>query len=603
MNHSDAHGLLKQALLRGNHGARKSGDKLAFRCVRHADSTQSAWMGTHAWGCSACGFTEGLRTLAEALGVELPAETGKGAFGLTVAEYAERKGLALDKLTSYGVEDRTGKFGEPLVAIPYKDADGNVLRTKIRTRSKTFWDRDGEGCPLYGLDRLALSTGPVLIVEGESDCHAAWQRGVAAIGVPGASQWKLEYGPLFTGRDVIVWQEPDEGGATLVASVAKSLPKAKVLRDVRVGDTPVKDFGDLHQAVQALGTLWAPVWREIVKKATPIGAEPPVVAFDSITGDTLDAMMAEKLEPISAIATMLPQWNASCKGRGGGVGLARGWMVTIGGRPGYGKTQTALNVASSAIKQGKTVAFVSLEMGRSDLGTSLMAITSGESVAALEQGESFDRAAFKRAADYMNDVRATMGGHVLVNRRPLHKWRDVESAIKYLVEFDGADMVLMDYIQLAHVENAVKKEAAVEHASNGFRRLVDDLRIVGIALSQFNRETSKAREERPQAQGLMGSSSIENDSHQVMLIDHSRHVRTGNLADTWLILDKNRHGPVLDLPVQWDYRTLRLHPGNHHAAPPEARVLPSVARKPAAPKPIVPPVQYKEPEDDTSVPF
>lgn len=601
MNHLDAHGLLKQALLRGNHGARKSGDKLAFRCVRHADSTQSAWMGTHAWGCSACGFTEGLRTLADSLGVDLPVESGKGSHGLTVAEYAERKGLALDKLTSYGVEDRTGKFGEALVAIPYKAADGSVLRTKLRTRSKTFWDRDGEGCPLYGLDRLASSTGPVLIVEGESDCHAAWQRGVAAIGVPGASQWKLEYGTLFTGRDVVVWQEPDEGGATLVAAIAKSLPKAKVVRDVRVGDTAVKDFGDLHQAVQQLGTFWAPTWRAILDTATPIGAEPPVVAFDSITGDTLDAMMAEKLEPISAIATMLPQWNASCKGRGGGVGLARGWMVTIGGRPGYGKTQTALNVASSAIRQGKTVAFVSLEMGRSDLGTSLMAITSGESVVSLEQGESFDPAVFRRAASYMNDVRATMGGHMLVNRRPLHKWRDVESAIKYLVEFDGADMVLMDYIQLAHVENAVKKEAAVEHASNGFRRLVDDLRIVGVALSQFNRETSKARDERPQAQGLMGSSSIENDSHQVVLIDHSRHERTGNLADTWLILDKNRHGPVLDLPVQWDYRTLRLHPRDPAAA---VQLRPTEPlRKHSAGMKRPEPLPYKEPEDDTSLPF
>lgn len=603
MNHLDAHGLLKSALFRGAHGARKSGDKIAFRCVRHSDSTQSAWMGDHAWGCSACGFTEGLHTLADALGVTLPETAKTGSHGLTLAEYAERKGLALDKLASLGVVDRVGKFGEPLVAIPYFGADGSVLRTKLRTRTKTFWDRDGEGCPLYGLDRLGATTGPVLIVEGESDCHAAWQRGVACVGVPGASQWKLEYATIFSGRDVIVWQEPDEGGATLVASVAKTLPKAKVLRDVKVNATAVKDFGDLHQAVQSAGLLWHTVWPNIIGKATPIGAEPPVVAFDSITGDTLDAMLAEKLEPISAIATMLPVWNAACKGRGGGVGLARGWMVTIGGRPGYGKTQTALNVASSAIKQGKTVAFVSLEMGRSDLGTSLMAITSGESVAQLEQGLQFHEPTFRAAAAFMNDVRRTMGGHVLVNRRPLHKWRDVESAIKYLVEFDGAEMVMMDYLQLAHVENATKKEAAIEHASNGFRRLVDDLRIVGIALSQFNRETSKAREERPQAQGLMGSSSIENDSHQVVLIDHSRHERNANLADTWLILDKNRHGPVLDIPVTWDYRNLTLNPRDPGAAiqlrPAEPLRKHSAGMKRPEPVQALP---YKEAEDD-SLPF
>jgi replicative DNA helicase len=79
-----------------------------------------------------------------------------------------------------------------------------------------------------------------------------------------------------------------------------------------------------------------------------------------------------------------------------------------------------------------------------------------------------------------------------------------------------------------------------------------------VLLSQFNRETSRNRAERPTAQGLMGGSALENDSHQVLLFDHSRFTRTANLADTWLIVDKNRHGATTDLPVQWDYRTLRL---------------------------------------------
>jgi hypothetical protein len=58
----------------------------------------------------------------------------------------------------------------------------------------------------------------------------------------------------------------------------------------------------------------------------------------------------------------------------------------------------------------------------------------------------------------------------------------------------------------------------------------------------------------------MGGSALENDSHMVWLLDHSRFVRAGNIADTWLIVDKNRNGGVMDIPVRWDYRTLQLHP-------------------------------------------
>jgi len=557
MNSLDAHGILRAHLLRQT-GTKKSGKVLHFRCPRHADSKASAWLGDHAWGCMACDFTEPLSSLAETLGVEIPDETPASAKGLTVQQYAERKGLALDGLVKAGVKDGVGRYGDQLVLMPYYSATGEVIRTKCRTLKGTFWLPDGEGTPLYGIWMLASLPGPVVIVEGESDCHAAWQRGVCAVGLPGASMWKPEFAALLAGRDVIAWQEPDEGGATMVAKVAIDLPKAKILQNVQYKGRPVKDLCDLHQAVQASGDTWATVWAEVLEVAMPIGASPPVVAFDSISGATLEVMLTEKLEPVVAIPTMLPKWNESCKGRGGGVGLAKGWMITIGGRPGYGKTQTALNVAASAITYGKTVAFVSLEMGRSDLGTSLMAIASGETVAMLEQGESFDRDAYKRAAAFMDDTRRTMGGHVLVNRRPLHRWHDVDSAIRYLVEYEGAEMVIMDYLQLAHVENARKKEEAIEATSNGYRRLIDDLRVAGIALSQFNRETSKDREQRPQAQGLMGSSSIENDSHQVVLLDHSRYTRTGNFGDTWVIIDKNRHGPVLDIPVQWDYRTLRL---------------------------------------------
>jgi len=555
MHTMDRRGVLAQALMRRK-GTKKTGKTLAFQCPRHSDGTASAWLGDHQWGCSACGFTEHFDTLGEVLGVSLPEVTARG---LTLAEYAERKGLSRATLQAAGVEERVGKFGDAIVAIPYRDADGAVIRTKIRTQKGTFWDRDGEGAPLYGQDVLAQHPGaPVLIVEGESDCHAGWQHGLCVVGLPGASQWRTEYTPLLSGREVFVWQEPDEGGATLVAAVAKDIPKARVIRDVQLDGTPVKDLCDLHQRLDVDG--FATTWQRLRDSATPIGAEGPSVVFDSITGDTLQHLLDEKLAPIDAVPTPLPMWNLACHGGGGGVGLARGWFITIGANTGTGKSLMGLNLAHKAMLAGEAVTFLSLEMGRSELATRLMAITSGSPVVELEQGPSFNKDTFERARRQLDAIRELSGGHVLVNRRPLSKLSDLIACIKYYHEVHGSKYVVVDYLQLAWTANSQSIHDRIELVAHQLRDLTHSMGITLVALSQSNRQTSAARSERPTSQGLMGGSAVENDSHQVLLFDHSRFTRMGHTADTWLILDKNRHGGVVDIPVKWDFQNLRISP-------------------------------------------
>lgn len=565
MNHLDAHGLLKSALLRKK-GTKKSGAKLAFCCPRHTDSNASAWMGDHAWGCSACGFTEPLRSLADELGVALPEATGTN--GLTLFEYAEHKRLTLQSLAAHGVTERTGKYNEPLIAIPYYDADGAVLRTKFRTRKGTFWARDGEGAPLYGQHVLAAAPkdAPVLIVEGESDCHAAWQRGVCAVGLPGASQWRPEYAALLANRPVYVWQEPDQGGATLVAAVAQSLPTAKVVRDVKFGGTAIKDLCDLHIAVIEASEEWDPIWRALLKTATPIGAEPPVVAFDSITGATLEHIFEAKQAPIDAVPTPLSLWNLHCGGGGGGIGLARGWNIVIGANTGTGKSLIALNLAHTAIRHGEVVTFISLEMGRDELATRFLAIAGDQPVKQLEQGPTFDPKTFATAAMAVDDIHRQTGGHLIVNRLPISKIADITHAMRYHYDHAGCKYFIVDYLQLVWAPNVQAIHDRMELVSHQLREAALSLGVTLVTLSQFNRQTSANRAERPVAQGLMGGSAVENDAHQVLLFDHSRFIRNGSTADTWLIMDKNRHGGVEDIPVRWNYQNLRLEP---RVPPPE----------------------------------
>jgi replicative DNA helicase len=67
----------------------------------------------------------------------------------------------------------------------------------------------------------------------------------------------------------------------------------------------------------------------------------------------------------------------------------------------------------------------------------------------------------------------------------------------------------------------------------------------------------------------MGGSPLENDSNQVVLLDHSRSKRierpdpmTGYTVvhkETFLLIDKNRHGQQGEIPVIWDFGTLRIN--------------------------------------------
>ena len=510
-------------------------------------------MRDHAWGCFTCTpRSESLRTLAELLGIDTPKSRG-----FTLEDYAEKKRFNIPTLQRWGVATAVGKYGDDIVAIPYRDASGALLRTKARTAAHTFWMDDGVGSYLYGLDLLAKQPGdaPVILVEGESDCHAAWHHGVLAVGVPGANIWKSEWAPHLAGHPVFIWQEPDKGGAEFVRKVARDIPEARV-----ISLEGVKDLADLHASVA--GKDFKATVERCLANARPVGTSPLAATFSAAIGVTLDAIQEQKLRPVDAVPTMLPAWNAACRGAGGGEGLARGWHITIGANTGAGKSLLALNLASAAIEAGERVGFVTLEMSKEELVTRLLAIHSGVTACELEQGRSFSLASWRAASAMLNDLYARTGGVVYVNDRRLHDLSDVLDAIRHLHEANGVRYVVLDYLQLVWVQGRGEDKILerVQEVSGAVSSLAKDLGLVFVGLSQFNRQTSANRTDPPSPQGLMGGSPLENDSDQVLLLDHSQYERDHgmNTATTRALLSKNRHGPQAIIPVRWDYRSLRL---------------------------------------------
>jgi hypothetical protein len=157
--------------------------------------------------------------------------------GLTVEEYAAAKCLPAERLEGWGLSTITYQ-GRKAVRMPYLSPDGTEMAVRIRLSLGTGsgeeerfkWRKGSKPC-LYGLSRLHLArkAGYVVIVEGESDSHTLWDRGIPALGLPGASVWREQWAEYLQDIPTIyVLIEPDSGGNAVRTWLAASAIRDRV---------------------------------------------------------------------------------------------------------------------------------------------------------------------------------------------------------------------------------------------------------------------------------------------------------------------------------------------------------------------------------------
>jgi hypothetical protein len=328
----------------------------------------------------------------------------------------------------------------------------------------------------------------------------------------------------------------------------------------------VKGYRELQELLQdeSLAALRAALKDEPAPRAEASApaaerTDDPRITFDALLGEVLDEFARQKMEPIDATPTAWPAWNAVCRGEGGAHGIARGWHIVVGARSGNGKSLLGANLAAEAIEHGERVGVVSLEMSQIEMATRILSIAGKEPVNEMEHGQYFRQETWRRASRKMAAIHERTGGLVLVNRRPMNRLADVADAIRHLHEREGVRYFVVDYLQLAAIGGggAAGLVDRITEVSFVVRGLAKDLHVTTVGMSQLNRETSKAPE-TPRKEGLYGGAPLENDAEQVLLLDHSRIEKDQYGIRSYAVLDKNRHGPVVEIPTYLSTRTLRL---------------------------------------------
>jgi replicative DNA helicase len=262
-------------------------------------------------------------------------------------------------------------------------------------------------------------------------------------------------------------------------------------------------------------------------------------------------------------------------------GLAPGNMTILGGATSMGKTSLALEIAANvSMKQGKGVAFVSLEMAEEELATRMASSIARVPYSDIRDASSMEEDAFRKWIEASKQV-----GDAKLRIVPKHV-RDV-AAIHAAVrradrEMGGLSLVIVDYAQLIQGKGNSRYEQ-MTNVSIGLKLMAGMIGVPVIALVQLGRDLQVREDKRPQLSDIKETGQYENDADQVIFCHREayyleRHgpnvgkngeisaearadweadlARTRNIME--LIVRKNRHGRLASAEVGFHAATNRF---------------------------------------------
>lgn len=172
----------------------------------------------------------------------------------TLSEYSFSKRLPEDFLKDVCLASTAkDRDGTQWLKIPYYNEENEAPVFRKRYGGKEFrWSYGSAGkLILYGEWRLPeiRQNGYAILVEGESDTQTLWYLKMAALGVPGASNFKAKMVPKLDGLKLYIHIEPDKGGETFLEKICRVLHEEGYAGDVYTWSCKqfgVKDPSDLY---------------------------------------------------------------------------------------------------------------------------------------------------------------------------------------------------------------------------------------------------------------------------------------------------------------------------------------------------------------------
>ena len=222
--------------------------------------------------------------------------------------------------------------------------------------------------------------------------------------------------------------------------------------------------------------------------------------------------------------------------------LVPGNFVVIGGRPSAGKTALSLQLACEIAKNGRKVAYFSLETDPDTLYARIIANQLGVPLHTVKN-KTVSINELDRLADikkYPLFVRSAAGKSV--------GWIRTQSIRMQ------AKVVFIDYLQLIHQAGAKDRYSAVTEISMALHEFAQSTGTLVVALAQLNRETARAGIP-PTAADLRESGQIEQDADAIILLAQNVTTKKRPEKHYHFGLEKNKEGNVGPLDITFQMET------------------------------------------------
>jgi replicative DNA helicase len=241
------------------------------------------------------------------------------------------------------------------------------------------------------------------------------------------------------------------------------------------------------------------------------------------------------------------------------LGLQRGDLIIVAGRPSMGKTALALSmaqmIAMGDVGRGQKptgVGIFSVEMSQEQLGMRMLCSHAKVNQHKLRLGKLSDK-------DHSRLSR--LGGQLaetelFIDDSPTLSSLEMRAKARRLKARHDVGLIIVDYIQLMHASGRHEnRQQEIASISRSLKALAKELDIPVIAISQLSRQVEqRGGEKRPQLSDLRESGAIEQDADVVMFVyrpefylshldkQDPKFVEVSGKAE--IIVAKQRNGPT-----------------------------------------------------------
>ena len=225
-------------------------------------------------------------------------------------------------------------------------------------------------------------------------------------------------------------------------------------------------------------------------------------------------------------------------------GAHPGQMIIIAGRPGLGKSTLGLDWARfAACRHGAGVLLLSFEMSEAELMQRVLAAEARVPLHTINSRLLSDVDWTKVATRLGEIVEAPL----YINDSCAPSIRTVLAEARRAVSEHGVRMIVVDYVQLLHVDRRVEnRQQEIAEISRALKQLARELHLPVVVLSQLNRAPEARLDKRPLLSDLRDSGSLEQDADVVILVHRDDYYdrESPRAGEADLIVAKNRNGPT-----------------------------------------------------------